>query len=343
MDKDKLSEYVEQGLSIRKIAEEFNCSYSNIRHWLGKHELKTTYERSFIPIEDREASKMKFCTLHNKEMLFVLRSNGRYVCKECHSKSASQRRSDKKNKFKAAYGGCCSDCGYEENWNALEFHHIDPAVKLIELSRIWTSTEKAKAEAEKCKLLCRNCHSIEEYGYEPLSLITGRIIQNEFGQHECELHGAESLYIDKSNKPICRICRSIKIRKLRYEEQRKYTAFFDHKCFCCTFNQSIYALDFHHLVPSDKVVEVSRYTWTKKDAHLILEEVKKCILLCKNCHRSVEDSLIILPVKRLLEKNKSLELPIEIKVINPNNLCSTEGCDALTRSSVCLKRNWMFG
>lgn len=58
-------------------------------------------------------------------------------------------------------GGKCEKCGYNKNLAALVFHHIDPSKKLFELdarSLISKSIESIKKEAEKCQLLCSNCH-----------------------------------------------------------------------------------------------------------------------------------------------------------------------------------------
>lgn len=43
------------------------------------------------------------------------------------------------------------------------------------------------------------------------------------------------------------------------------------------------ALDFHHLDPSQKEHEPAKITSRKK----LLEEIKKCIVLCSNCHRKL--------------------------------------------------------
>lgn len=56
-------------------------------------------------------------------------------------------------------GGKCSVCGYDKCSRALVFHHRDPGTKSFSLSanmnRAWS---KLEAEAEKCDLLCSNCH-----------------------------------------------------------------------------------------------------------------------------------------------------------------------------------------
>ena len=53
------------------------------------------------------------------------------------------------------------------------------------------------------------------------------------------------------------------------------------------FKKNPEVLDFHHPDPSTKVKNVSYY-WRSSWAQLekIMEEYKKCIVLCANCHRT---------------------------------------------------------
>ena len=46
-----------------------------------------------------------------------------------------------------------------------------------------------------------------------------------------------------------------------------------------------YVLDFHHVEPNKKENTVARMTSNAYRIDKILEEVKKCIVLCSNCHR----------------------------------------------------------
>lgn len=59
--------------------------------------------------------------------------------------------------------GCkCEKCGYNANMSALVFHHINPSEKLFEIdarSCANRSIESLLEEANKCQLLCCNCHS----------------------------------------------------------------------------------------------------------------------------------------------------------------------------------------
>lgn len=57
-------------------------------------------------------------------------------------------------------------CGYAASPRALHFHHIDPSLKAFSLNARGAalSLERLRAEAQKCVLLCSNCHAEVEEG-----------------------------------------------------------------------------------------------------------------------------------------------------------------------------------
>lgn len=58
------------------------------------------------------------------------------------------------------------------------------------------------------------------------------------------------------------------------------------RCNLCGYNKSIAALQFHHINPEDKTYGLAQ----KGTCHKLesdLEELKKCILVCANCHREI--------------------------------------------------------
>lgn len=65
-------------------------------------------------------------------------------------------------------GGACAVCGYNRCIINLHFHHVDPKAKAFSMS---TSSGKSiaayRAEAEKCVLVCANCHGEIEAGLRP--------------------------------------------------------------------------------------------------------------------------------------------------------------------------------
>jgi hypothetical protein len=61
-------------------------------------------------------------------------------------------------------GGCCGICGFAQYVGALQFHHVDNASKAFSLSLrgVTRSLQRAREEAQKCVLLCANCHAMVE-------------------------------------------------------------------------------------------------------------------------------------------------------------------------------------
>jgi DNA-binding CsgD family transcriptional regulator len=56
--------------------------------------------------------------------------------------------------LKQLHGGNCSMCGYDRCFSALEFHHIDPNNKKLDIGNHKSSFIKMAKEAEKCIALC---------------------------------------------------------------------------------------------------------------------------------------------------------------------------------------------
>lgn len=60
------------------------------------------------------------------------------------------------------------------------------------------------------------------------------------------------------------------------------------KCVRCGYDKCIKALEFHHLDPSKKDFTISNDHFKLIDA---INESKKCILICSNCHKELHDNL----------------------------------------------------
>jgi hypothetical protein len=60
-------------------------------------------------------------------------------------------------------------------------------------------------------------------------------------------------------------------------------------CAHCGYKDEPVALDFHHENREDKIINVSSHWKTSwKQYEKMKEEMKKCIVLCSNCHRIEE-------------------------------------------------------
>jgi len=59
-------------------------------------------------------------------------------------------------------------------------------------------------------------------------------------------------------------------------------------CAICGYDKCINALDFHHTNPKDKKFNLNIKN-IGRTGKTIIGEVNKCILLCANCHRGIEN------------------------------------------------------
>ncbi|HBT81109.1 hypothetical protein A2757_03410 [Candidatus Giovannonibacteria bacterium RIFCSPHIGHO2_01_FULL_48_47] len=87
------------------------------------------------------------------------------------SKYVSKRRKKLKQMVVAYKGGKCVLCGYSKYEGAFDLHHIDESKKEFGLSTrgLTRSWEKTKREADKCVLVCANCHRELHGGITQLS------------------------------------------------------------------------------------------------------------------------------------------------------------------------------
>lgn len=93
----------------------------------------------------------------------------RYVKKsEKHIRWQRKARHQRKKTLLQLLGGRCSVCGYNKCMGALDFHHRDPSTKSFNLASngLLGKWDIVVAEAQKCIILCRNCHAELHYQQE---------------------------------------------------------------------------------------------------------------------------------------------------------------------------------
>ncbi len=111
---------------------------------------------------------------------------------------------------------------------------------------------------------------------------------------------------------------------------------FGGKCQFCGYSKCIAALDFHHVIKSGKKHKPSsiirRLKW-----EVALEELRKCILICSNCHRELHYSNENLDLKNYLSewfKNSCEFCKVEfLSKSEPRKYCSNE-CSAYSQRKV---------
>jgi len=106
----------------------------------------------------------------------------------------------------------------------------------------------------------------------------------------CRKHGKTEYYIN-NNKVYCKHCRSENVKKRRKKLKRMSVELLGGKCQICGYSKCINALEFHHLENFTKDFGISAQGFTRSWLK-IKEELKKCMLLCANCHREIHNELI---------------------------------------------------
>ena len=169
---DQLQPLVEQGMSTAEIARRLDRSKTTVRYWLREYGLVTQWTLRRTASAESVSQLLLTCRRHGVAT-FVRGRNGGYRCSRCRSDAVSRRRRKLKQMLVEEAGGRCRLCGYEACLSALEFHHLLPEEKRFAMSHrgVARSIERARAEAEKCVLLCSNCHAEVEAGKATLDAL----------------------------------------------------------------------------------------------------------------------------------------------------------------------------
>lgn len=171
MDKQKLEEYIESGMSTTQIAKEEGKGKTTVRYWLDKYGLSTKYTNfkdGYVPqgrilrvdgIPIQHCAKCQVSLTEETGYWLEKKKSWLGYCRKCHNKYTVEKHRNNKKRAVEYKGGKCERCGYDRCIDALEFHHIDPNQKdksfgNMKLMR-W---DKQKKELELCILVCANCH-----------------------------------------------------------------------------------------------------------------------------------------------------------------------------------------
>jgi hypothetical protein len=88
----------------------------------------------------------------------------------------SKKRAIKRELLKYKGGAVCTYCGYDEYEGALQLHHRDPLAKDFTFSKTPLNDtnfdmNRMKQEADKCDVLCANCHAEIHYKIDDIDYI----------------------------------------------------------------------------------------------------------------------------------------------------------------------------
>lgn len=81
----------------------------------------------------------------------------------------------------------------------------------------------------------------------------------------------------------------------RKRTKRKMIEAMGGECQLCGYSKCDASLDFHHINPTEKDFSFGKMRANPKAINAIMTELRKCILLCANCHREVHEGSTELP------------------------------------------------
>jgi hypothetical protein len=243
--------YIEEGLTLKELAEKIETNASTL--CLKAKELGLNLSQ-----------KTRTCNICKKRFLGdpVSKYCSSDFCKDSlkkedwdrnkgtHKKARKRRGLNRKKLLIEKLGGKCNGCG-ETDLYKLCFHHKEHSKKLFTLDQNSLYQKKMteiEKESEKCELYCHNCHAI--------------------------LHEKERIKTRVSNK---------------YEKGRlrkaKLISLAGGRCEDCGFQTEFtQAMSFDHINPQTKEFELNVINLTKTGFDKIIDEFRKCRLLCMNCH-----------------------------------------------------------
>jgi transposase len=104
---------------------------------------------------------------------------------------------------------------------------------------------------------------------------------------DCPRHGLGSHVRDTRGYFRCRRCRQEAVVRRRRRVKEILVEEAGGRCRLCGYDRCVAALEFHHLDPAAKEFGVAQNGMARSIERL-RAEVRKCLLLCSNCHSEVE-------------------------------------------------------
>jgi hypothetical protein len=124
---------------------------------------------------------------------------------------------------------------------------------------------------------------------------------------------------------------SLRVKQWRQNTKEKMVKAMGGSCQCCGYNMCDKALAFHHIDPTKKDMGFSDVRANPKSWLKIVEELKKCILVCHNCHSEIHAGVRELP----LQYKTFNEEYSDVKKVLEYNECSVCGSQKFIKQKFC--------
>lgn len=85
------------------------------------------------------------------------------------------------------------------------------------------------------------------------------------------------------------------VKKWRHRTKSKMVEAMGGKCQCCGYDRCKESLAFHHIDPKQKDIGLGAIRANPQSWKKIVDELKKCILVCHNCHSEIHAGIREIP------------------------------------------------
>ena len=264
--------------------------------------IKNHHNHTHVTYTRQTDTVPRICRVCGKSF-FGFVNDARIYCYDCSPSGAStsdiQRIQSRviKHLLVEYKGGKCAECGYDKCDGALQFHHINEKDKDFTLSKIKPNTmpmTELYSEADKCVLLCANCHAKKHEVADKVAVIMHipTPSNKNYGIKSCVVCNSEFV-ANRPHRSYCYTCspegfsakdamrmkkRAIKRELLAYKGGAI--------CSSCGYDEYEGALQLHHRNPEEKEIAFSQTPLNSTDCTMerLKKEADKCDVLCANCH-----------------------------------------------------------
>jgi transposase-like protein len=127
-----------------------------------------------------------------------------------------------------------------------------------------------------------------------------------FATFKCERHGVTEFVLEGCGYYRCKRCRSAAVARRRRTIKCQLVEEAGGACAVCGYSRWLGALQFHHVESHSKEFHLAQGGYSRSIARS-RAEMKKCVLLCANCHSEVEGGFATLPLDSVRALTKSAE------------------------------------
>jgi len=121
------------------------------------------------------------------------------------------------------------------------------------------------------------------------------------------------------------------VKKWRYNTKKRIIDSMGGCCQICRYSKCESALALHHIDPNEKELSFGAIRANPKNWLAITEELKKCILVCHNCHSEIHAGIRELPA----QYNTFNEEYSDVKKVLEYNECSVCGSQKFIKQKFC--------